>query len=590
MKKTLSLILFSAALTASAAIPAGYYNVLNGKKAADLKEAAKSLAAGHTVIKYGEDTWNAFELTDAIMVDGRLAWRDMYSNEIVWVATGHGSLNIEHSVPKSWWGGTVNDAYQDLFHLNPSNPSANNRKSNWPLGEISSVSWTNGLTTLGSPNAFTGGGAKTVFEPADRYKGDFARAYFYVFTTYDALDWDEETAWMYMPDDWAYPTLQEWAVKMLLDWAENDPVDSEELARNEAIYGLQGNRNPYIDIPSLARYVWGDKKGEAFSASGLKDPVPVNRPSAPSFGDYELTEFDTYSGRWWDAFTLTLSVQSNSSTFYRIDGGDWIPYTDGIRIGKATASGQTMTVEARSSWDIDGLTLNSAVSKLVLTAKDPEVTDYKDATWRAVNENDELSEDTFYILVSNKTFNIMSITGDSSSSNKYVLSAGTVTVSDGTVRSIPEKAALLSFTPANVFLDTQVYAPDEYAVTVSDIAGKRIGELYSKNARQMVISNAVSPVTVTFNEESSVIDFGSQGTLQFNTSSPRFVPYTSNQESVTLYVYEPAGTEVVETVGTDFDAPVMFFDLQGRLLRELPSAPGLYIKVTGVKAEKILVR
>lgn len=592
MKQLLTATLLTAsAMSVMGAIPQGYYNSLSGKKESALKEAAKALANGHTVIKYGEDTWDAFMLTDVVLVGDRLAWRDMYSNEIVWVETGHGSLNIEHSVPKSWWGGTVNEAYQDLFHLNPSNPSANNRKSNWPLGLVSSTSWTNGITTLGSPLSPTGGGAATVFEPADEFKGDFARAYFYVFTTYDALAWEEDTDWMYLTDDWAYPTLRNWAIDLLLKWAAEDPVDSYELGRNEAIYALQGNRNPYIDIPELAEYVWGSKKGSVFSATGLKDPVPVDRPEAPTFGDYEITEFNSYAGRWWDGFTLYLDVDQDADTEYRLNGGSWQRYTRGIAIDGAAEEGEKLTVEARSSVTVGGLTLVSPTAKLVLTAKDPENVDYKDATWRAMAEGEEVESETFYILVSNKTFNIMANSGDSSSSNKYILTAGTVNVDRGWVISIPEKAALLLFQPADMTDSENIYEPSQMVICVNDLAGNNQGFLYSGSARNMIISpNQFSPATVSNTADASVIDFGEQGRLQFNTSSPRFVPYTSGQESVRLYVFDPAGPPIddsVEELPSDLDAPERIFDLQGHELNGAPSA-GFYIILRGSKATKVI--
>lgn len=593
MKRISTLILgVSAVISAAASIPSGYYDSLSGKKGSDLKVSAKAIASGHTVIKYGDDTWNAFELTDAVLVGGRLAWRDMYSNEIVWVETGHGSLNIEHSVPKSWWGGDINEAYQDLFHLNPSNPSANNRKSNWPLGRIQNVSWTNGITTLGSPDNTTGGGAKTVFEPADQYKGDFARAYFYIFTTYDALPWEEETDWMYLTDDWSYPTLKDWAIKLLLEWAANDPVDSYELTRNEAIYGLQGNRNPFIDIPDLAEYIWGSKKDQTFSAKDLRDPEPINRPSAPTFGEYSVTEFNTYAGRWWNTFTLVLETERGATTEYRIDGGDWIGYASGIQIDAARESGETLTVEARSRWTVSGLTLVSPVSKLVLTAKDPEVADYKDATWRAITDDSEIDTESYYILVSNKTFNIMSTSGDASSSNKYVLTAGTVTVKDGWVIDVPENAALISFSYADETDSADGNSVRPMIVGISNLSGKYIGALYTNAARQMVISTRdFSPATVSTTEESSIIDFGEKGRLQFNTSSPRFVPYTSNQESVRLYINDPAGPpeNAIDEINDNCSAPERIFDLQGRELtgRNLPA--GLYIRVQGSHATKILI-
>lgn len=601
MKKLLTATLLTlTGVWASAAIPQGYYNSLLGKKESALKEAAKALGKDHKVVSYGEETWTAFELTDVVLVGDRPAWRDMYSNELVWVETGHGSLNIEHSVPKSWWGGTVNEAYQDLFHLNPSNPSANNRKSNWPLGIVGSVSWTNGITTLGSPTGGTGGGAATVFEPADEFKGDFARAYFYVFTTYDALPWMEETDWMYDTEEWAYPTLQQWAINMLLDWAEKDPVDSYELARNEAIYGIQGNRNPFIDIPELAQYVWGDKKGTVFQADGLKDPTPVDRPEAPTFGDYEITEFNTYAGRWWTGFTLDLDVERGATAEYRLNGGNWQSYTGGISIDGAAEEGEKLIVEARCSWTASGLTLTSSVSKLTLTAKDPEKTDYKDATWRALTEEDQLSDETFYILVSTKTFNIMSAEGDASSSNKYVTTAGTVSVKDGWVTSIPENAALLAFgradeTDGDLEVEFPIYEVSEAGapliISVHNLSGSYIGALYTKAARQMIIStNQFSTATVTPGTEFSVIDFGANGTLQFNTSSPRFVPYTSSQEPVQLYVYDPEGPkepDFVEEITVGFETE-RIFNLQGQEMTGRTLAPGLYIVVKGDRAVKII--
>lgn len=89
--------------------------------------------------------------TDVKVVNGKNYWWDMYSNELVLVSSGHGGLNIEHSVANSWWEGTKNDAYKDIHHLNPSNATANSRKGNFPLGKVGTVTWTNGVTTVGKP-------------------------------------------------------------------------------------------------------------------------------------------------------------------------------------------------------------------------------------------------------------------------------------------------------------------------------------------------------------------------------------------------------------------------------------------------------
>lgn len=68
-----------------------------------------------------------------------------------------------------------------------------------------------------------------------------------------------------MLDGTAYPALSRWALDLLLRWAKEDPVSQKETERNEAVWELQGNRNPFVDYPGLEQYVWGDKTAVAFS-------------------------------------------------------------------------------------------------------------------------------------------------------------------------------------------------------------------------------------------------------------------------------------------------------------------------------------
>lgn len=299
MKNSISFA--SLALTAfcmAAAVPQGYYSGLEGKKKSDLKAAAKSASRQHTVISYGDNTWNAFETTDTRTVGGKLCWWDMYSDNNVAVSNGHPGMNIEHSVANSWWGGTKNDAYKDLFHLNPSDAEANNRKSNYPLGPVAEVTWTNGVTTVGNPAPGSCYGAPKVYEPADEYKGDFARAFFYMFTIYDDISWmSDNTDRNYMFDGTDYPSLRPWAYEMLLEWAAADPVDSKEMKRNEAIYAIQHNRNPYIDYPELARYVWGDlAESEFYAADQPELPDLPDDPDDPD--DPDNPNDPVIEGQW----------------------------------------------------------------------------------------------------------------------------------------------------------------------------------------------------------------------------------------------------------------------------------------------------
>lgn len=286
MKKYLNLILTGTLLFVSAGMkaqaPSGYYDSLEGKSGDALKTAIKTIAKkGHHAISYGDNTWDAFRSTDVRTVNGKECWWDMYSNNNVAVSSGHSGMNIEHSVANSWWGGTKNDAYKDIVHLNPSNADANSRKANYPLGEIKGAStWDNGITFIGAPESGQGGGCTRVYEPHDMYKGDFARVFMYMFVVYDDITWKEASSSSTDGKGRMYnysggkATLQPWAYNLMLSWSANDPVSEKEINRNNGIYKEQGNRNPFIDLPDLADYIWGSKQNEAYHLDGDHQPEP----------------------------------------------------------------------------------------------------------------------------------------------------------------------------------------------------------------------------------------------------------------------------------------------------------------------------
>lgn len=258
------------------AIPANYYNSINGLADRDLKDALHSLIYNHTEVKSYTSLPEYFRTTDRF--PGTDYWWDMYSDmEVSMYITFGTYMNREHCFPKSWWGGgTSTPAYVDLFHLYPSEAKANQAKSNYPLGEVVTSTFDNGVVKVGYATTGQGGGAQKVFEPNEEYIGDFARTYFYVVTCYQNLKWDSK--YMFMLEQNDYPTLKPWAVDLLLKWHRADPVSQKEVDRNEAVYGFQGNRNPFIDHPELVEYIWGNKIGQKYQGGG-SEPV----------GDPELT-------------------------------------------------------------------------------------------------------------------------------------------------------------------------------------------------------------------------------------------------------------------------------------------------------------
>ena len=278
MKKILiAAALIVSAIASLAEAPAGYYSSLEGLCGDRLKDAVKQAVKNHRTIEYGKETWQAFAKMDVITINGTDYWWDMYSPDRVRVSypvTGaQGDLNIEHSVANSWWGKTKNEAYKDLMHLNPSDADANNRKANYPLGEIGgSPKWTNGETSYGKAVSGQGGGAPYVYEPCDQYKGDFARVFMYMFTVYDNISWKSNTAWMYTVSG-GKAVLQPWAYNMMIRWSDADPVSEKETVRNDRINEIQGNRNPFVDYPELADHIWGAKKTVPFSMKGTDTGV-----------------------------------------------------------------------------------------------------------------------------------------------------------------------------------------------------------------------------------------------------------------------------------------------------------------------------
>ncbi len=242
--------------TVFSAVPSGYYYFAKNKKQAALKTALHTYCAPMTEFDYGGGpgfTWQGFFYTDQ-KLDGSVI--DMYSNTVR-KFNGYSAvsgMNIEHSFPKSWWGAYPNNAYKDLFHLYPADAVTNITKSNLPLGEVTGTpSLDNGVTKIGT-NGFETAYTDNCFEPADEFKGDFARSYFYISTIYE----DYAPLWQSpMLNNNTYPVWKPWALDLLLKWHRQDPVSAKELARIEAIYNIQGNRNPFIDYPDLVEYIWG---------------------------------------------------------------------------------------------------------------------------------------------------------------------------------------------------------------------------------------------------------------------------------------------------------------------------------------------
>ncbi|MGM9825058.1 MAG: endonuclease [Paludibacteraceae bacterium] len=300
------LAIVSLPLSAKEVTPAGqlptYYVSMNGKSSKSLfDEVHVIVKVGYSSLGY-DGLFGAYPETD-MKENGKL-W-DMYSNcefDLDKDRCGNYShecdcWNREHSIPKSWYGGTKSGPGCDIFHLVPTDGKVNGMRSNNAFGEVSNATYTYDGSQLGSAASITITGGNTlagnegttvscsgtVFEPQDQYKGDFARGYMGALLKW-AGDYQAFTSGdggkIFSGDYTATGKfgLTNYGIALLMKWHREDPVSQKEIDRNNGIQATQGNRNPFIDYPYLAEYIWGSHAGEAVDMSLLvcsSDPAFV---------------------------------------------------------------------------------------------------------------------------------------------------------------------------------------------------------------------------------------------------------------------------------------------------------------------------
>jgi len=148
----------------------------------------------------------------------------------------HTVMNIEHTWPQSRFSRRFpkNIQKSDLHHLYPTDSKQNGQRGSHLFAEVSYE--TRSPICSGNKIGGTNESGGTFFEPAEVHKGNVARAIFYFSIRYQI-------------------SIPEVSEKYLRHWHEEDPVDHDERQRHEAIARIQGNRNPFIDDPSLVRQV-----------------------------------------------------------------------------------------------------------------------------------------------------------------------------------------------------------------------------------------------------------------------------------------------------------------------------------------------
>lgn len=253
-----------------------YYQSAEGLSGYTLKTALFDIIKGHSNQGYGA-IWTFYEQSELDLYyenDGTIL--DIYSERVngadpytfTKVLDQCGSYsgeadcyNREHSFPKSWFGGKVEPMNSDVHHIFATDGFVNSKRSGFPYGEVSSATFTsNNGSLLGSATSGLGYSG-TVFEPIDEFKGDLARAYFYMATRYEDLIASWETNSSYgdaVLNGTSNQVFEAWFLNMLKQWHTQDPVSQKETDRNNAAELHQANRNPFIDHPEFVTQIWGN--------------------------------------------------------------------------------------------------------------------------------------------------------------------------------------------------------------------------------------------------------------------------------------------------------------------------------------------
>lgn len=322
-----------------------YYSNLENLSGINLVNAVTTTARKNYSGRTYANLWTDFCTTDIYPADstdkaGKL-W-DPYSN-VLWTCgskqCGNYSdvgdcYNREHSLPKSWFGVGNKPGVgpgTDLYHMYPTDGYVNNQRSNYPFGECTGGTTLSNGSNVGSGRlgtstleGFTGG---TVFEPNDEFKGDFARTYFYMVLAWcnynnQTYSFTQETNGERMfNDDFTasgHFGLTDYSVALLMKWHRLDPVSRKETDRNNAVQSIQGNRNPFIDYPELAEYIWGAHAGETFTINSGDTPGEVcTRLATPNVtataGDGQVTlAWTAVNGA--TNYTVTISAGEGFTT------------------------------------------------------------------------------------------------------------------------------------------------------------------------------------------------------------------------------------------------------------------------------------
>ena len=170
------------------------------------------------------------------------------------------------------------------------------------------------------------------WEPDNDRRGDLARRIMYMALMHPRRVWGDRAAMILADGEW--PLLTTYGRELLGRWSAEDPVDERELAEMSAMAAVQGNENPFVVMPELFEYLWGEKADEGYVPDDKRERRPLRAVYSRSADGY----IDFYSPYVPDGAVWALDgkpVEGVSVDLGRLtDGVHEITYTAGSARGK----------------------------------------------------------------------------------------------------------------------------------------------------------------------------------------------------------------------------------------------------------------
>lgn len=249
-------------------------------------------AALHTVMLGDNGLWCVFARCDSAglgyVID---RYSDLKAPLVNGGREGCADLITAPVVSPEWWlydsHGYGDTLRYDLYNVLPCNPEVPVHKRDFPPGNVVIADYDNGYWSAG--RGYLDGEEVNFYTPPRGYEGDFARIIFYMVAVYPCSRWAGLATNFYSGT--GYPVFQPYAARQLMAWHYSDPVSDRERLRNDVIESVQGNRNPFVDLPELADYMWGSRAGDIYAGggSGSGDDNPPAAERMPLRAVYSLS-------------------------------------------------------------------------------------------------------------------------------------------------------------------------------------------------------------------------------------------------------------------------------------------------------------